>query len=104
MQTATDLTAVVELQDKFYDLQADRFAGRPHPRGWDSQRYYAQVSVHLAEVAVRDQVAAGGRQPDRAHPHRILRFGQLAQRLFAGHGGDARGIRAVLIVLIPLIV
>ncbi len=60
IESATDLTAVVDLSDKFYELQAqiDSLEGRI--RGWDNQADYAQVSVRLREVAVRDQVHSAG--------------------------------------------
>jgi hypothetical protein len=60
ISTATDLTGIVELQDKFYEIQAeiDQLEGRI--RGWDSQASYSQVSVHMTEVAVRNQVQPVG--------------------------------------------
>jgi anti-sigma factor RsiW len=60
MGTATDLTAVVELQDKFYDLQAEIDSLEGRIRGWDSRADYAQVTVHLSEVPVRNQVQPVG--------------------------------------------
>ena len=60
MESATDLTAVVELQDKFYDLQAEIDSLEGRIRGWDSRADYSEVTVHLSEVPVRNQVQPVG--------------------------------------------
>ena len=60
MTGATDLSAVVELQDKFYELQAEIDSLEGRIRGWESKADYAQVSVDMTEVAVRDQVQPVG--------------------------------------------
>ncbi len=104
MQTATDLTAVVELQDKFYDLQAEIDSLEGRIRGWDSQADYAQVSVHLAEVPVRDQV-----QPVGDSLIERIRTGFFdSVNWLSGFLQDMAVMLAafapVLIVLIPLIV
>ncbi len=60
METATDLTGIVELSDRFYDLQAEIDAMEGRIRDWNSKADYAQVSVRMTEVAVRTQVLPVG--------------------------------------------
>jgi hypothetical protein len=60
ISTATDLTGIVELQDKFYSIQAEIDQLEGSIRGWDSKASYSQVDVHMTEAAVRDQVQPVG--------------------------------------------
>jgi hypothetical protein len=60
METTTDLPGIVELSDRLYDLQAEIDTMEGRIRGWDSKANYAQVSVRMTEVAVRDQVQPVG--------------------------------------------
>jgi hypothetical protein len=104
LTSATDLTAVVELQDKFYDLQAEIDSLEGRIRGWDSKADYSQVTVHMAEVPVRDQV-----QPVGDSLIERIRTGFFdSVNWLSGFLQDMAVVLAafapILVVLIPLIV
>lgn len=60
MASATDLTAIADLSDRFYDLQAEIDSLEGRIRGWDSKADDSLVTVSLTEVPVRDQMRPMG--------------------------------------------
>ncbi len=60
MTSATDLTAIADLSDRFYNLQAEIDQLEGSIRGWDSKADDSQVTVRMTEVPVRDQVQPVG--------------------------------------------
>ncbi len=60
MTSATELSAIADLSDRFYDLQAEIDSLEGRIRGWDSKADDSQVSVSLTEVPVRDQMQPVG--------------------------------------------
>ncbi len=54
MGSAADIGAVVELQDKFYELQAEINSLESRIRGWESKADYVRVNVDLTEVTAVD--------------------------------------------------
>lgn len=104
METTTDLTGIVELSDRLYDLQAEIDTMEGRIRGWDSRANYAQVSVRMTEVAVRDQL-----QPMGDSLIERIRTGFFdSVNWLSGFLQDMAVVLAalapVLVVLLPLIV
>ena len=60
MASATDLTAIADLSDRFYNLQAEIDSLEGRIRGWDSKADYSLVTVSMTEVPVRDQMQPVG--------------------------------------------
>jgi hypothetical protein len=104
MTSATDLTAIADLSDRFYNLQAEIDSLEGRIRGWDSKADYSQVSVSMTEVPVRTQMQPVG--------------DSLMERIRTGFFDSVNWLSAflqdmavmlaafapVLVVLIPLIV
>lgn len=104
MASATDLTAIADLSDRFYDLQAEIDSLEGRIRGWDSKADDSLVTVSMTEVPVRDQMRPVG--------------STLAERIRTGFFDSVNwlsgflqdmavmlaALAPVLVVLIPIIV
>ena len=104
MASATDLTAIADLSDRFYNLQAEIDSLEGRIRGWDSKADDSLVTVSMTEVPVRDQMQPVGNT--------------LAERIRTGFFDSVNWLSGflqdmavmlaafapVLVVLIPLIV
>lgn len=70
MATAAGLTGIVELSDRFYDLQAE-IDSMGRIRNWDSTAGLRPVSTCAAEVAGSHQMQPVGGNLGEAHPRRL---------------------------------
>jgi hypothetical protein len=60
MTSATNLTDIADLSDRFYDLQAEIDSLEGDIRGWNSKADDSLVTVSMTEVPVRDQLQPVG--------------------------------------------
>ena len=104
MTSATDLTVIADLSDRFYNLQAEIDSLEGRIRGWDSKADFSLVTVSMTEVLARDQMQPVGNT--------------LVDRIRTGFFDSVNWLSAflqdmavmlaaaapVLVVLIPLIV
>jgi hypothetical protein len=104
MASATDLTAIADLSDRFYNLQAEIDSLEGRVRGWDSKADDSLVTVSMTEVPVRDQVQPVGNTLGERIRTGFFDSVNWLSGFLQDMAVTLAAFAPVLVVLIPLIV